>query len=137
MAVETQTSEEGVQIRTRRSVLFELPVTKGTLLLDGNATPFADGDQVLIPAGAHSLKVSKTAARPLIGVMRLNADLRAWTSTRTSVRFTYSSRARAIAVLNRRPRTDRLDGQKFSAPLLSRYGKHALLLPHGTHEVVI
>jgi hypothetical protein len=107
-----QPSTDGVRIRTQRPVLVEMRSATETPLLDGNATPFVDGAQVLVPAGTHSLTASRTATRPLIQLTRLNADLRSWTATSRSVRFAYSSRARAIAVLNRQPEAFAWMGRK-------------------------
>jgi len=88
----------------------------------------ADSVEFSPPDGAEILARANPSGKPVAVEFRLGGG---------RVCFLGAELARAIAVLNRRPRTVSIDGQKSSAPLLSRYGKHALVLPHGTHEVVI
>jgi hypothetical protein len=104
----------------------------GPAAVDGREWPVADGQTVWLPAGLHTIEPSQQEG-PL--VIRLNADLKTARRTgATAIQFSYQSAARAIAVLDRPPKTIRIDGQPASPKLA---GPNAILLPHGQHEVTI
>jgi hypothetical protein len=106
---------------------------KGGAIVDGQPWPVLDGDAVWLPAGAHSIEAG--AAQPGPRLVRLNAELKDARATEPArLEFSYQSAARAIAILDRPPRSVEVDGEK--APL-QLAGPASILLPRGQHVVTI
>jgi hypothetical protein len=106
---------------------------KGPATVDGKPWPVADDETIWLPPGVHSVEPAreKTTAPRLV---RLNADLRsAGVLGAGSIEFTYQSAARAIAILDRAPRSLRVDGKEMLVP----EGSTTILLPHGQHTVKV
>jgi hypothetical protein len=106
---------------------------KGSAAVDGAAWPVMDGETVWLPAGRHTVEGS--AASTGLRLMRLNGDLQgARIVSPAAIEFSYQSSGRAIAILDREPRSLRIDGRDTS---LQRAGPTTLLLPPGQHAVTI
>jgi len=105
----------------------------GPALVDGQPWPVRDADTVWLPAGAHSIETALADSSPHL--LRLNGDLKAAHSVDAhSIEFTYRSAARAIAVLDRAPRTVEIDSAPAS---LNLAGTNTLMLPRGQHIVTL
>jgi hypothetical protein len=106
---------------------------RGPALVDGQPWPVQDAETVWLPAGAHSIEAAAADAGPRL--LRLNGELKAARSVDAhSIEFTYQSTARAIAVLDRTPRTVEIDSSPATAV---RAGANTLLLPRGQHIVTL
>jgi hypothetical protein len=106
---------------------------RGDALVDGQLWPAADADTVWLPAGPHSIEAAPAKAGPHL--VRLNADLKAARSLGAQgLEFAYQSASRALAVLDRAPRTLQVDG---AAEVLVLAGPTTLLLPRGQHVVTL
>jgi hypothetical protein len=106
---------------------------KGPAVVDGELWPAADEDTVWLPAGPHSVEPT---GRPLgARLVRLNAELRAARAVNaTTIEFSYQASARAIAILDRPPLRNQIDGVEEP---LRRAGPNTILLPRGQHVVTI
>jgi len=101
--------------------------------VDGRPWPVRDEETVWLPAGAHSIEVAPVASGPRL--LRLNGELKAARIVDAhSIEFTYRSSARAIAVLDRTPRTVEIDSLPAAA---KSAGPNTLLLPRGQHIVTL
>jgi hypothetical protein len=106
---------------------------RGPALVDGRPWPVRDEETVWLPAGAHSIEVAPVASGPRL--LRLNGELKAARIVDAhSIEFTYRSSARAIAVLDRTPRTVEIDSLPAAA---KSAGPNTLLLPRGQHIVTL
>jgi hypothetical protein len=106
---------------------------RGAALVDGQPWPVRDGETVWLPAGAHSIEAAEGESEPRL--LRLNGELKAARSVGAhSIEFTYNSAARAIAVLDREPRTVEIDSLPATP---DRAGANTLLLPRGQHIVTL
>ncbi|HEY2017510.1 MAG TPA: hypothetical protein VGH38_28590 [Bryobacteraceae bacterium] len=106
---------------------------KGPASVDGQPWPVADGETIWLPAGPHSIETASASCG--VYLLRLNGDLKsARAVSPVSIEFSYESSARAIATLDRAPRSLQIDG-KDSA--MERTGAATLLLPAGRHAVTI
>ena len=104
----------------------------GAARVDGHAWPVWDGETVWVPAGVHTVEGCE-ATGPRI--LRLNGELKsAGVVGAAEVEFGYESTGRAIAVLDRRVRSVRVDGV---AETVRAAGPNAVLLPGGQHFVTI
>ena len=105
----------------------------GEAMVNGQAWPAADSGVVWLPAGPHAIEAAPPNAGPHL--LRLNGELKA--ARRVGARgleFSYRSASRAIAVLDRTPRSLQVDGAD-EAPVLA--GPATLLLPRGQHVVTL
>jgi hypothetical protein len=106
---------------------------KGSALVDGRPWPASGNDIVWLPAGVHTVEPAKP--NPSARLVRLNGDLKtAKAVSGSEIEFSYSSAARAIAVLDRAPRRIRIDGTERKVEMA---GVTTVLLPHGEHIVTI
>jgi hypothetical protein len=106
---------------------------RGPAMVDGQPWPVSDGETLWLPAGAHSVEAGRAAGEAR--VTRLNAELKtARLGPAGEIEFSYLASARAIAVLNRPPRSVWIDGDLVT-PVLA--GPLSLVLPRGQHFVTI
>jgi hypothetical protein len=106
---------------------------KGPALVDGKPWPAADEETVWLPAGVHSVEAARDKAQAP-HLVRLNGDLRSASVTGAgAIEFSYQSAGRAIAVLDRPPKTVRVDGKDIAVPA----GSTSVLLPNGQHTVTV
>lgn len=104
---------------------------RGGALVDGAQWPLTDGEVVWLPGGAHTVEAGAESRAPK--VLRVNADVRsARVRSESAVEFSYESKGRAMAVLDRTPERVEIDGAEARAP-----GSKTLMLPRGQHVVVI
>jgi hypothetical protein len=106
---------------------------KGGAAVDGQFWPAADRDTLWLPSGAHTIEAA--AAQPGPRLLRLNGELKAARAVGSQgIEFSYQSAARAIAILDRPPKTLQVDGAP-EAPHLA--GPATLILPRGQHVVTL
>ena len=104
----------------------------GAASVDGHAWPVWDGETVWVPAGVHTVDGCEGVGPRLL---RLNGELKgARVGGTAEIEFTYESTSRAIAVLDRRVRSVRVDGM---AKPVGAAGPNTVLLPSGQHLVTI
>jgi hypothetical protein len=91
-----------------------------------------DGATVWLPPGTHSIEAAAQA--PELRVLDFNGDLKSASATNGGgLEFIYQSSARAIAMVDRTPKSLAIDG----APSIPQMLGNALLLPKGQHLVYI
>jgi len=105
-------------------------VWQGSALVDDHLWPVADGNNVWLPPGPHTVQTA-SGSPPLL-VSSLNASLIGATAYKDSVGFSYSSDSRAIAVFNRSVRSISVDGSVQP----SAAAQTVFLLPRGRHSVI-
>jgi hypothetical protein len=106
---------------------------KGAAQVDGHSWPAVDGETVWLPSGAHTVEIAPPNSSTRL--MRLNGDLLSvQTKAAGELEFSYRSDARAIAVLDRTPKTIHIDGVERK---LDMAGPTSVLLPRGEHLVTI
>ncbi len=101
----------------------------GLAQVDGHPWPVGDGSTVWLPAGAHTIATG-TASSPL-QLRSLNGSLRSANATASGLDFNYESASRALACLERPPKSLTIDGK----PSPVRMAGNTLLLPRGQHSV--
>jgi len=82
-----------------------------------------------LPAGAHSIEAAPQA--PALRVLDFNGDLKSASAANGGLEFIYQSIARAIALVDRTPKTLTIDGVASIPQMLG----NALLLPKGQHLI--
>jgi len=106
---------------------------KGSASLDGMPWPVQDDETLWLPAGAHA--VEPATAPQSLRLVRLNADLKSARIVDTAtIEFSYTSSARAIAILSRPAAKLQIDGADAA---LTPAGTASLLLPRGQHLVMV
>jgi hypothetical protein len=86
-----------------------------------------------LPAGANVIEPTPKDAA--LRVVDFNGDLRSASVTTDGVRFSYESSARALALLNARPRKVEIDGAPKDPILRESGAGYVLTLPRGQHLV--
>jgi hypothetical protein len=105
----------------------------GPVLVNGRPWPVTDGQTVWLPPG---LQVLQPAAEPgsTLAVTHFNGGLRTAAPLKDGVELSYSSEARPLVRLSRRPASIEVDG---SAADLTFVAGDVVALPRGQHVVVI
>ncbi len=101
--------------------------------VDGAPWPVADRKTVWLPAGRH--RVSPAGRPPPGRVERLTADLLGASCEGDRVDFSYRAKARALALLDRKPREIIVDGTTIEPDLVPATRHWSLRLPRGRHAV--
>ena len=105
----------------------------GGARVDGEPWGAQDGETLWLSSGPHAVEPVATTAGPRLTF--LNADLKsARAAGSNALEFAYQSGARAIAILDRAPRTLQVDGVEVPVQLA---GPMTLLLPRGQHVVTL
>jgi hypothetical protein len=107
----------------------------GPAKVDGRLWPVRDDAVVWLPAGAHA--VEPTDLAPPLRLLALNGNLRSAGATARSIEFAYQSSARALALVDKRPRVIELDGETAKIEVRDAGGAYLLLLPRGQHLVSV
>jgi hypothetical protein len=123
-------SESGVQIEAPRPVVYRSGLKQAGFRVDGKPWPYADGGDVGLPAGSHSVSSDgEYAFCPRL--VRLNGDiLHAEYTAKNIINFTYKAGRQAIAVFSRIPKAVMMDSSSL-ADLHSEW----VMLPSGSHQV--
>ena len=105
----------------------------GPALVDGAAWPVRNDTLLFLPAGTHSVEAG--GELPSLYVTRFDGELKsAQVIGSASIELSYSSSARAIAVLSARPARVEIDGADQAIDVA---GPNAIFLPRGQHLVTI
>jgi hypothetical protein len=106
---------------------------QGAALVDGDPWPLRDETTVWLPPGTHAVEPAREG--PRLRIETFNGELKsARAPDPDTVELVYQSTARALAVVNRKPRRVRIDGME-QTPVL--YGEQTIALPRGRHVVTI
>jgi hypothetical protein len=120
----TVTSPHGVGIRW-----------SGGAVVDGVVWPYRDDSIVWLTAGTHT--VAPSSALPPARLLDFNGRLASVASTSSGIALGYTAPSRAIAIVDRAPRTVLVDGQPADVRRLVDGARTTLLLPAGTHRVEV
>jgi hypothetical protein len=103
----------------------------GPATVNGRVWPIHDTNTVWLLAGVNRVEPAAKDAPVLI--LDFNGRLQSAHSLNDGVEFSYQSSARAIAVLNVRPRAMELDGVRSEPAVIESEGKFVVMLPRGQH----
>lgn len=107
----------------------------GFAQVDGAVWPVADANTVWLPAGRH--EIEPAAVPPPGRILRFTGDLLRAQVVGETVRLSYRSTARAVALLDRRPAQVVVDGVVIEADLVVAQRHWSLRLPRGSHTVAL
>ena len=130
--VAATTAEEGLIVETKKNVGVRWP---GPVEVNGAPWPAGDEEIVWLPAGRYVLSSADTG--PPVRLLRLSAELQKVAVRPTGVLFTYRSKSRVIALVDRQPDSVLLDGEPFTASILRAKRHWAVMLPRGHRTVLI
>jgi hypothetical protein len=106
---------------------------QGPALVNGRLWPVHSDTMVWLPAGPNTIEPApKDCALRMVD---FNGDLRSASVTTDGLRFMYESSARALALLNARPRKLEIDGAPSDPKLRESGSSFVLTLPRGKHVV--
>ena len=103
----------------------------GPAMVNGRVWPVHDSDTVWLPAGVNRIEPAAKDSAMLI--VDFNGRLQSAHSLNNGVEFSYESSARAIAVLNARPKLMEMDGVRCEPVVVESEGKFVVMLPRGQH----
>jgi hypothetical protein len=106
---------------------------QGPAMVNGRVWPVHDADTLWLPPGANRIEPAPKDAP--VTILDFNGRMQFARSLDNGVEFSYQSSARAIAVLNARPRTLELDGVRREPAVIESSGKFVVTLPRGQHLV--
>lgn len=113
---------------------------RGPALVNGRPWPVRDDRTLWIPAGPNIIEpaqIEPAQKEAGIRILDFNGNLLSAAQTATGVRFSYQSNGRALAILNRLPRKQDIDGAAVDPRAISTGPNFLLMLPRGQHLVQI
>jgi hypothetical protein len=109
---------------------------EGAATVDGRPWPVRDRDRVWLPPGEHV--VAPAAAAPAASVLDFNGTIESAASLPDGIELVYTSGARAMAVLDRKPVHLTLDGREAALDLIGVVdAAWVIRLPRGRHTAVV
>ncbi|HXN45286.1 MAG TPA: hypothetical protein VN893_01515, partial [Bryobacteraceae bacterium] len=109
---------------------------EGAALVDGRLWPVRDGERVWLPPGEHT--VAPAASAPPASVLDFTGTIESASSVADGIELAYSSGARALAILDRKPVRLNLDGREEALDLIGEVeGAWVLRLPRGRHTALV
>jgi hypothetical protein len=108
---------------------------QGPALVNGRLWPVHGATTLWLPAGPNVVEPAPKDS-PL-RMTDFNADLRSASVVTDGLRFSYESSARALALLNARPRKFEIDGAPGEPKLRESGSGFVLTLPRGRHVVTL
>jgi hypothetical protein len=121
----------GIRISSPNPVTYRSGIQQSGFRVDGKPWPYADGEDVGLPAGSHSVSVDDGTYEHCPKLVRLNGDiLHAEYAAKTVITFTYHAGRQAIAVFSQIPKSIRIDRE---APADSK--SEWVMMPAGSHQV--
>jgi len=111
---------------------------QGPALVNGHLWPVRSDTTLWLPAGPNVIEPAASVAPSKDAALRMidfSADLRSASVVNDGLRFTYSSSARAFALLNGRPKKIEIDGAPGNPKLSPSGAGYVVTLPHGQHVV--
>jgi hypothetical protein len=106
---------------------------QGPALVNGHLWPVHNDTTLWLPAGPSVVEPAPKDA--LLRMVDFNGDLRSASAVTDGLRFAYQSSARALALLNARPRKLEIDGAPSDPKLVESGSSFVLTLPRGQHVV--
>src|ERR1700722_8837626 len=106
---------------------------QGPALVNGRLWPVHSDTMLWLPAGPNVIEPAPKD--PLLRMVDFNGDLRSASVVTDGLRFSYGSSARALALLNARPRKLEIDGAPSDPKLRESGPSFVLTLPRGKHVV--
>ena len=103
--------------------------------VDGRPWPAWDGNTVWLPGGEHTVEPASEA--PPVRLLDFNGDLATASSHPGGLEISYRSAARALAILDGRPRKVEVDGSQRESRVIQSDGRFVLSLPRGQHVATI
>jgi hypothetical protein len=132
-AAVTKYAKDGHRISIDSSTDLEIAWSAPGALVDGKPWPLLSATSLRLPAGAHTAEPG--VKRDEIGVIDLNATLKAASFEGNRAVFDYASDSRAIVRFSRAPRELSIDGIP-AEPACEGVGECSMLLPRGEHHVL-
>jgi len=111
---------------------------QGPALVNGRPWPVRSDTTLWLPPGPNVIEPAPPAFGAKETALRMidfNGDLRSAGVVNDGLRFTYGSSARALALLNARPRKIELDGAPSNPKVAASGDGFVLTLPRGQHVV--
>jgi hypothetical protein len=111
---------------------------QGPALVNGHLWPVRSDTTLWLPAGPNVIEPASptpSAKDAALRMMDFNGDLRSASASSDGLRFTYASSARALAILNARPRKLEIDGAPSNPKVDASGAGFVLTLPKGQHVV--
>jgi hypothetical protein len=110
---------------------------QGPALVNGRPWPVHSATTLWLPPGPNVIEPAPSGSSkdPALWMVDFNGDLRSASVVNDGLRFTYGSGARALALLNARPRKMELDGAPSTPKLAASSSGFVLTLPRGQHVV--
>jgi len=109
---------------------------KGPARVNGRPWPARSESVVWLPAGAQVLE--SAATEPAVHLLDLNGGLKSATALPDGIQFAYKTYSRAIAVLDRKPVRQEVDGAEMEITAAGLEGPpYPILLPRGQHLVTV
>jgi hypothetical protein len=106
---------------------------QGPANVNGHLWPVHSDTMLWLPAGPNVIEPAPKDAA--LRMLDFNGDLRSASVTSDGFRFSYGSSARALALLNARPRKLEIDGTRSDPTLRESGSGYVLTLPRGEHLV--
>jgi hypothetical protein len=106
---------------------------QGPAFVNGHLWPVRDDTTLWLPAGTSVIDPAPKDSS--LRIVDFNGDLQSANAAAQDLQFSYQSNARALAVLNARPRKIEIDGAAAGEKLPESGGSFVLTLPRGQHVV--
>ena len=106
---------------------------QGPALVNGHVWPVRDEATLWLPAGSNVIEPAQKD--PALRILDFNGNLLSADASASGLRISYQSNARAIAVVNSRPRKIDVDGTGYDEKLLNSGANFTITLPRGQHIV--
>ncbi len=128
-----ESSEKGININTSQPVTFRTGLTSADINVDGNPWPCNSKGDILLPAGSHVVSIANDSGARRPRLLKLNGDLKkAGYIGSQGIEISYESRARAIALFDRAPKSVVVDGASLAGTPADW-----VMLPGGSHVVLV
>jgi hypothetical protein len=106
---------------------------QGPALVNGHLWPVRNDTTLWLPAGTSVIQPAPKDTS--LRILDFNGDLNSANASTEDLRFSYRSNARALALLNARPRKIEIDGAIAGEKLSESGASFVLTLPRGQHVV--
>jgi hypothetical protein len=107
----------------------------GPAMLNGHPWPVRNDTTLWLPAGRSQIESAQK--EPAFRILDFNGDLLTAGASADALKFSYRSDARALALLNARPRSIQIDGASAQMEMLESGSDFILLLPRGRHAIQV
>jgi len=108
---------------------------QGPAMLNGRPWPVRNETTLWLPAGRNLIEPAQK--EPALHILDFNGNLRSANVSGGILKFSYQSSARALALLNSRPRSIEIDGAGAQPAIVESGSNFILLLPRGQHVVQV